>query len=309
MDGVDFLLGGIAATGATLFTNPLEVIKTRMQLQGEMAAKGTYEKPYKSVLEGLVTILRNDGYWALQKGLAPSLCFQFGINSIRLGTYTTALEHGLTRSADGTQSIWKSVFWGGTGGFVGSALSSPFFMLRTHLQSQAVAEIAVGYQHKHTGMWSALRGIYQQHGIQGLYRGVSVTMPRAFLGSGGQLAGFGYTKDLLQRLPLYGGQSERLVSILSGVVAGTVMAVTMTPPDVVATRLYNQGVDGKGKGIYYSGVVDCCVKILKTEGVAGLYKGFWPHYIRIGPHSMLTLFFFDELKSVRNKLKQKEAIR
>lgn len=25
MDGVDFLLGGIAATGATLFTNPLEV--------------------------------------------------------------------------------------------------------------------------------------------------------------------------------------------------------------------------------------------------------------------------------------------
>ena len=30
------LTGGVAACGATLFSNPLEVIKTRMQLQGEL---------------------------------------------------------------------------------------------------------------------------------------------------------------------------------------------------------------------------------------------------------------------------------
>ena len=28
--------GGLAASGACLFSNPLEVVKTRMQLQGEL---------------------------------------------------------------------------------------------------------------------------------------------------------------------------------------------------------------------------------------------------------------------------------
>lgn len=284
-----------------LFFFPITVVKTRMQLQGELAAKGTYAKPYKSILDAFVTITKNDGYWALQKGLTPSLCFQFGINSARLGIYNTAFENGYTRTKDGKQSIWKNAFWGGIGGFIGSALASPFFMLRTHLQSQAVTQIAVGYQHQHTGMMSALKEIFQKHGIRGLYRGVAVTMPRAMLGSGGQLAGYGYTKDILLRHPLHAQQSDRLVSFLSGIAGGTVMAITMTPPDVVATRLYNQGVDAKGKGIYYNGVVDCFLKILKTEGVAGLYKGFWPHYMRIGPHSMLVLVFFDELKAIRKK--------
>lgn len=62
---------------------PIKVVKTRMQLQGELAAKGTYAKPYTSILDAFVTIAKNDGIWALQKGLAPSLCFQFGINSAR----------------------------------------------------------------------------------------------------------------------------------------------------------------------------------------------------------------------------------
>ncbi|XP_058457768.1 solute carrier family 25 member 35-like isoform X2 [Malaya genurostris] len=299
MDATDFLLGGVASMAATLFINPLEVIKTRMQLQGELLTKGTYAKPYKNILDAFITIAKNDGYWALQKGLAPSLCFQFVINAVRLGVYNTAYETGLTKTKNGRQSIWKCAFWGGTGGFIGSALASPFFMLRTHLQSQAATQIAVGYQHKHSGMLSALKNIFLMHGIKGLYRGVAVTMPRAMLGSGGQLAGYGYTKDLLTRYPLNSNQTDRIVSFLSGIMAGTVMAITMTPPDVIATRLYNQGVDSKGKGIYYKGVVDCCFKILKTEGVAGLYKGFWPHYMRIGPHSMLVLVFFDELKNVR----------
>uniref|UniRef100_A0A182VLC2 Mitochondrial oxaloacetate carrier protein n=1 Tax=Anopheles merus TaxID=30066 RepID=A0A182VLC2_ANOME len=293
MDGTDFLLGGVGSMAATLITNPLEVVKTRMQLQGELAAKGTYHKPYRSVVDAFITIAKNDGYAALQKGLAPSLCFQFILNSCRLGIYNTANEHGWTKQSNGNQSILKSAFWGAAGGFVGSALASPFFM--------AKAEIAVGYQHQHSGMISAMKDIFKKHGVQGLYRGVAVTMPRALLGSGGQLAAFGYTKDFLVRHPVSAQQSDTFVSTVAGAVGGTVMAITMTPPDVIATRLYNQGVDAKGRGIYYNGVVDCFVKILKAEGVAGLYKGFWPHYMRIGPHATLVLLFFDELKTMRRK--------
>lgn len=289
-----------------------------MQLQGELGAANQHT--YRNIPQAIVQIAKNDGLSGLQKGLTPSLFFQFFLNAFRLGIYTTAHERGWTRNrTTGHVSILKSAFWGATGGFIGAAVSNPFFMvnfsyfvneflinvlfqLKTHLQSKAKKEIAVGFQHQHTGMFNALHTIFTQHGIRGLYRGVIVNLPRALLGSGGQLAAFGYTKDFLQR-----NYSQNLpptvISFISGAVAGSVMAVTMTPPDVLATRLYNQGVTASGKGIYYTGVVDCFVKIVKSEGVMALYKGFWAHYIRIGPHSTLVLVFFDQLKALDAKYK------
>jgi len=79
----DFVLGGLASVGATVFTNPIEVIKTRIQLQGELAARGSYVKPYKGILHAFITVAKNDGMLGLQKGLVPALYFQFIINSFR----------------------------------------------------------------------------------------------------------------------------------------------------------------------------------------------------------------------------------
>lgn len=84
------------------------------------------------------------------------------------------------------------------------------------------------------------------------------------------------------------------------------MAITITPPDVILTRLYNQPLDDAGKGKYYSGVVDCLIKIVKTEGPSALYKGFWPSYLRVAPHSTLVLVFYDEVKAMRDKFFWKE---
>ena len=173
-------------------------------------------------------------------------------------------------------------------------------MLRNQLQSASVSAIAVGHQHQHDGFIQAFKKIYNAHGVTGLYRGVLVTVPRGMMGSGTQIATFGYTKDLLQRkFPV---MDQTLISFISGATAGTAMAIAMNPTDVISTRLYNQGVHSDGKGMYYSGVIDCFLKIFKTEGVRGFYKGFWPHYIRIGPHSALVLLFFDELKALKGKL-------
>lgn len=121
------------------------------------------------------------------------------------------------------------------------------------------------------------------------------------MGSGTQIATFGFTKDFLQRR--WGEKLDpTLISFLSGSAAGTAMAIAMNPADVISTRLYNQGVSSTGQGIYYSGVIDCALKIIKFEGIRGFYKGFWPHYVRLGPHSALVLVFFDELKTLKQKL-------
>lgn len=44
---MDFLLAGTAAATAGAICNPLEVVKIRMQLQGELQAKGQYKVHYR----------------------------------------------------------------------------------------------------------------------------------------------------------------------------------------------------------------------------------------------------------------------
>lgn len=198
-------------------------------------------------------------------------------------------------------SFWRSYFWGGLSGSIGSCLGSPFFMVKTHMQSYADNKVAVGFQRKHDGMIAAFRKIYNVRGLRGLYRGVIGNIPRAALGSGAQLATFEPLKDYMARNN-YNFTNPTLNSFVCSVIAGKTMAVAIAPPDVILTRLYNQPLDDTGKGKYYSGVYDCFCKIIQTEGFAGLYKGFWPSYLRIAPHSTLVLLCYDELKVVRDQL-------
>jgi hypothetical protein len=56
-----FTAGALAACGAVTVTNPMEVVKTRLQLQGELAAKGQVKKIYTGVFQALRIIAVNEG--------------------------------------------------------------------------------------------------------------------------------------------------------------------------------------------------------------------------------------------------------
>lgn len=217
-----------------------------------------------------------------------------------MGIFDTAANLGWTKDRNGQASFWRGYFWGGLSGCVGSCAGSPFFLVKTQMQSYAKENIAVGFQRKHDGMMQALSKIYAARGIRGLYRGVIGNIPRAALGSGAQLATFGPVKDFVKRNNL-SLENPTANSFACAFVAGSAMSVAITPPDIILTRLYNQPLDDHGKGKYYSGVIDCFWKVLKVEGVAGLYKGFWPNYLRMAPHSTLVLLFYDEMKRFRDE--------
>lgn len=36
----------------------------------------------------------------------------------------------------------------------------------------------------------------------------------------------------------------------------------------------------------YKGAIDVLVKVCRHEGVFALWKGFWPYYFRLGPHTV-----------------------
>lgn len=197
-------------------------------------------------------------------------------------------------------SFWRGYFWGALGGSMGSCLGSPFYLVKTHMQSYSNAKVAVGYQRKHISMMAAFKKIYRERGIRGLYRGATANIPRASLGNGAQLATYEPLKDYMKRNNL-AFKNSTVNSFICSIIAGAAMTITVTPPEIIITRLYNQPLDDNGKGKYYNGFVDCFMKIVKTEGPSGLYKGFWPSYIRLVPHSTLVLVFYDEAKKLRDK--------
>lgn len=127
----EFGLGATAACGACFFTNPLEVVKTRMQLQGELKARGTYAVHYKNAFHAFYTIGRFDGLRSLQSGLAPALVYQAVMNGCRLGSYQVFTNLKLTANSEGRIEFWRCLLAGAVSGAIGAFLGSPAYMVST----------------------------------------------------------------------------------------------------------------------------------------------------------------------------------
>ncbi len=46
----------------------------------------------------------------------------------------------------------------------------------------------------------------------------------------------------------------------------------------------------------YTGVVDCIVKTVKTEGIRAFYKGFTAQWMRFGPFNIVQLMTWEKLR-------------
>ncbi|XP_025026750.1 solute carrier family 25 member 35 isoform X1 [Python bivittatus] len=294
---MEFLLSGVAACGACLFTNPLEVVKTRMQLQGELRAPGTYTRHYRNVFHAFYTIGRVDGLAALQRGLLPALFYQFCFNGIRLGTYGILESAGYIHTLEGRVSPLRATLAGALAGVMSATVSSPLYLVKTHLQAQSVSEIAVGHQYKHQGMFHAFWRIHKEHGVLGLWRGAISSVPRVMVGSSTQLSTFSFSKQFFSGLEIFPKDSW-LIALCAGMTSSFTVAIAMTPFDVASTRLYNQPVGPDGQGMMYKSLLDCLAKIIRMEGFWGVYKGVGASYFRIGPHTILSLLFWDQLRHV-----------
>ena len=70
----NFTLACLAGASMVVVTNPVWLIKTRMQLQMKHAAKEHNMKaPYNGILDAGRTIVRDEGFWALYKGAGPAM--------------------------------------------------------------------------------------------------------------------------------------------------------------------------------------------------------------------------------------------
>lgn len=292
----EFILAGTAAALAGVITNPLEVVKTRIQLQGELMSRGLYTVHYRNVFRAFFVIAKNEGVLSLQKGLVPAIYYQFTMNGARLGFFQFLDNINFIRNAKGELTPHKVIIASAASGALGSFIGSPLYMIKTQLQSRSSAQIAVGHQHEHTSFRSAFCQIYFSQGIGGLWRGASASILRTSVASSVQLSTFSMVEYYLLKNPIL--QNNPLIATLfSSIIGGFTVSTAMTPFDVVSTRLYNQPTDpSTRKGLTYSGIYDCARKIFVTEGLYGFYKGWTASFLRIGPHTVLSLCFWKQIR-------------
>ena len=319
------LYGGIASCLAETCTMPVDVVKTRLQMDGAGRARSGRRLLYQGPLDCARQLVRAQGPMALFKGLPPALVRQATYGTLRYGLYSpirNALMGGEplpdeTPSSTTKSPLWKKIVAGGCAGALASAVANPTDLIKVRLQTdgqfisssssssttaQNGEKILQQPRRQYRGMMHALQCIVRQEGVRGLWKGVGPTMGRATALAAAELSTYDQIKGLLLLQQQSSSSSsffqEGLAcTVTTAAISGWLGTVASSPFDVVKSRVMGQPVQANGTGTLYRGMVHCFVVTVQQEGIMSLYKGFWPNFGRIVPRVVIVFVVMEHLKT------------
>ncbi|CAH3126558.1 unnamed protein product [Pocillopora meandrina] len=291
---VRFALSGLSCMCAATVTNPIDVIKTRMQLDNELGSQHEsrnifHNRYYRGLVRGAARIAHEEGIRGLYKGITPSLMREASYSTLRLGLYEPLKEwFGATDPAH--TPLWKKVCSGAIAGAIGSAIACPTDVVKIRLMALPSGN---KWEYRHT--LHAFQAIVANEGIRGLWTGVNATVKRSALVSATAVSSYDHAKHKILNAGLL--QEGPVLHIMASSIAGFVTNCVSSPIDMVRTRYMNQKKDCNKKPLLYRGTIDCIAKTVHKEGLFGLYKGFIPNWTRTGTHTVVTFFVFEQLRA------------
>jgi len=151
------LAGGLAGASQTVVTNPLEIVKIRMQLN-----------PGSKLIQTVSEI----GLFGLYKGLPPCLLRDITFSSLYFTAYAT-LKKKFTDDTNNL-SLPYTLLAGFLAGFPAAFLSTPGDVIKTRLQAKPVKGVAM-----YTGTINAAVNIIAHEGFKGLFKGAGARCVRS----------------------------------------------------------------------------------------------------------------------------------
>jgi solute carrier family 25 folate transporter 32 len=297
--------GAGAGCAATLLLHPLDLIKTRMQVQEH----GCTRLPtYRGVWHACRKIVSVEGWLGLYQGLSPNLLG----NTASWGLYMWLYNEGKVSLKRRTSWSDSSVYLGAaTGaGVLTSLIMHPVFTIKTRLQLQlreTAAELPsqllpmAQRDNYDTALNAAVRMV-REEGLLSLYRGIG---PSLLLVSHASLQFLTYeqlkTAFTARRLPAdnLGRDSAGAGAKLSAAdlaVAATVSKVLATivtyPYQVVRSCMQQRSVVGDSK-LQYETFVETVMHLWRVDGFYGFYRGLFAHILRSTPQASVTLLAYE----------------
>ncbi|XP_070561717.1 mitochondrial 2-oxoglutarate/malate carrier protein-like [Ptychodera flava] len=285
-NGIKFFFGGSAGCLATLFVQPLDLVKNRMQLSGE----GGGARQYKTSGHALVSILRNEGIFGIYTGLSAGLLRQATYTTTRLGVYTMLFD--MAKGEDGTppRFITKALLGMASGG-IAAMVGTPaeISLIRMTADGRLPPEQRRAYKN----VFDALYRIIKEEGILTCWRGATPTVARAMVVNAAQLASYSQAKQMLLSTSYF--RDNIMCHFVASMISGLVTTAASMPVDIAKTRIQNmKTINGVPE---YRGAFDVLGKTIRAEGFFSLWKGFTPYYMRLGPHTVLTFIFLEQMNA------------
>ena len=170
-----------------LQTNPIDVIKTRLQIQGELSKQALFDpnKKYKGSLRGTIFIIQSEGIGGLYKGMRAALLREAIYSTLRIGGYDLMKTMLMQNQPKGAREpFWKKFTAGLVSGSVGAALANPTDLIKVRMQANE-KNVKV-----YPTLLSAFKQIIREEGFKGLFKGVGPTSQRAALLTASQLSSY-----------------------------------------------------------------------------------------------------------------------
>ncbi|RZC34414.1 Mito carr domain containing protein [Asbolus verrucosus] len=283
---IKFLFGGSAGMAGILVVQPLDLLKNRMQLSAS-------KKEYTSTYHVLRNIIVKEGILALYNGLSAGLFRQATYTTTRLGVYSWLFE---TFSQDGhPPDFLTKAALGMTAGICGAFVGTPADVALIRMTGDG--RLPPNERRNYKNVFDALIRIVREEGVLTLWRGAFPTMGRAMVVNAAQLATYSQAKQMLMNTGVF--HDGILLHFCASMISGLITTTASLPVDITKTRIQNmKTIDGTPE---YSGALDVLIKIVKYEGPFALWKGFTPYYFKIGPHTVLTFIFLEQMNAAYYK--------
>ncbi|XP_020625395.1 mitochondrial uncoupling protein 4-like [Orbicella faveolata] len=288
-----YCLSSLAATVAETVTFPLDITKTRLQIQGERASTvpstTAANVPYRGMVRTAVGIVEEEGLRNLWSGVTPAILRHIVYTGSRMTAYEFLRNKVLKRNPDGKFALWKSVIAGMTAGAFGQLIASPTDLVKVQMQMEGKRVLVEGRRPRVLNTSHAFSNIVNKHGVRGLWKGWAPNVQRAALVNMGDLTTYDTVKHML--LAHTSLQDNWVTHTISSGCAGLIAATISTPADVVKTRIMNNPK-------VYRGSIDCFLKAVREEGFFSLYKGWLPTWSRMAPWSLTFWLVYERIRSL-----------
>lgn len=210
------LIAGFVCAVVAGGLNGFDVAKIRLQNQ--------LSNDYQGFFGTLKKIFREEGIRGLAKGIEPSMLREMTYSSIRIGGYEPIRRALSYDSEDPAYTSPLVKFFSALiCGSVGSAMANPLDLIKTRFQA-----VLPGETSPYRNTFHALRYIYGQEGMAGLYRGWIVTCSRASVLNTAQLGSYDSIKhNFLMKVM---GMEEGFLLHLWSSMAASIITTTAANP-------------------------------------------------------------------------------